>query len=335
MAIVEPAAVVDLSSAAARAARRGHAFGVDVQSTYEIPALGSTGGGSLARRTVCSKQEALELERSWPEADSERVVELRFPDGRLFMSISRHPELGYRIWAPRHGRHVVSRDGREIRSALPGQSNLGWQRLFFAQTLPLAAALQGLEVLHASAVAIDGLAIAFTAASGTGKSSLAAHLVAAGATFLTDDVLAIECAEKDVLAYPGPARASVSAQELRSMTATGRKRLGRRVGASDKPHVEPLPASSPVRLRILYRLGRSGRSGRLLLREQLPPEPRLILASSFLSYLRTRERLLNQLGVCDRVASSVRVFEVELPVGMPARTAAAIVLAHAETMLAR
>jgi hypothetical protein len=334
MAIAERVARVASTPEKPSRPRLGRAFGLDVQATYDIPALGSSDGRSSARRSICSERSARELEREWPEEGSEHAVELRYPDGRLFMSIRSHAEAGYRIWAPRHGRHLVSADGREIRSALPRRASLSWQRLFFAQTLPLAAALQGLEMLHASAVGLGGRAIAFTAASGTGKSSLAAHLVASGATFLTDDVLALERVEDGVLAHPGPARASVSSQELRSMTPLGRRRLGPQIGSTDKPQFEPAFASAPLPLAILYRVSRSGRRGAPRLHEHVPPEPRLVLGSCFLSYLSTPERLLNQLSVCEGVTSSVRMFDLEIPAAVSAQGAAAAVLEHAGGVLA-
>lgn len=310
------------------------AFGLDLHSTYEIPGLAPADGADPVRRTSCSREPADELDRDWLDGGAETSRELRLPDGRLFMSIRRHPRLGYRIWAPRHGRHVVSADGTRIRSALPRRASLGWQRLFFAQPLPLAAALQGLEVLHASAVGIDGRAIAFTAPSGTGKSSLAAHLVAAGATFLTDDVLAVESADGGVLAYPGPARAAVATHEVHLLTPLGRSRLGRRIGATDKPQFEPPLAAAPLPLAIMYRLSRGDGQGRLQFREHVPPEPRLILASCFLPYLRTTERLLNQLSVCAAVTASVRLFDLTIPGSVSAQAAATIALAHAEGVLA-
>lgn len=316
------------------AARVGHAFGLAVEATYAVPALVPGTNGPSPRRTVCRELPVGELERAWRDAESEDAVELTYPDGRLFMSIRRHPELGYRIWAPRHGRHLVSSDGKEIRSALPQRGVLSWQRLFFAQTLPLAAALQGLEVLHASAVGVHGRAVAFTAASGSGKSSLAAHLVAAGASFLTDDVLALERADDTVLAHPGPARASVAAQELRAMTPTGRARLGRRVGSTDKPHFEPASTGIPLPLAVVYRVIRSPQAGPPRFREHVPPPPRLVLASSFLPYLRTKERMLNQLALCAQVTTSVRIFDFEITTPVSASAAAALVQAHLEEVLA-
>jgi len=55
--------------------------------------------------------------------------------------------------------------------------------------LALILGLQGEHPLHASAVAVDGRAIAIAGASGSGKSTLAAKLCIAGASFVTDDLL--------------------------------------------------------------------------------------------------------------------------------------------------
>jgi hypothetical protein len=52
--------------------------------------------------------------------------------------------------------------------------------------------LAGKCVLHASGVDVGGKALAFVGGSGTGKSTLAALCCAAGAAFLTDDLLRVE-----------------------------------------------------------------------------------------------------------------------------------------------
>jgi hypothetical protein len=59
-------------------------------------------------------------------------------------------------------------------------------------TLSLWLELQGIPVLHASAVAVEGRAAVFLATNSGGKSSLAASLMQAGHPLLTDDVLPIE-----------------------------------------------------------------------------------------------------------------------------------------------
>jgi hypothetical protein len=50
----------------------------------------------------------------------------------------------------------------------------------------------GFTVLHASAVVVDRLAIAFVSSHGGGKSGLAAAMIQAGASLLTDDLLVLE-----------------------------------------------------------------------------------------------------------------------------------------------
>lgn len=61
----------------------------------------------------------------------------------------------------------------------------------------------GLPMLHASAVAIDGVAIAFLADSQGGKSSLAASFVQAGNPLLTDDLLPLEATTDGIVGRPG------------------------------------------------------------------------------------------------------------------------------------
>lgn len=68
--------------------------------------------------------------------------------------------------------------------------------------------LRGELVLHASAVKVDGRALAFVGASGMGKSTLAALLCTAGAQLVSDDVLRVGLPGADAgapLAYPGSA----------------------------------------------------------------------------------------------------------------------------------
>jgi len=66
----------------------------------------------------------------------------------------------------------------------------GHVALLVAAAVPaLVLALRGRPVLHASAVEVDGAALAFVGLSGMGKSTLAGLFCAAGAPLVTDDVL--------------------------------------------------------------------------------------------------------------------------------------------------
>ncbi|HEX6902241.1 MAG TPA: hypothetical protein VF789_21165 [Thermoanaerobaculia bacterium] len=62
---------------------------------------------------------------------------------------------------------------------------------------------RGLPTLHASAVAVDGRAVAFLSRQGGGKTGLAAALMRAGRPLLTDDVLPVEDRQGTFFARPG------------------------------------------------------------------------------------------------------------------------------------
>jgi hypothetical protein len=62
---------------------------------------------------------------------------------------------------------------------------------------------RGLLPLHASAVELDGAAVAFCGPSGAGKSTLALHLVKRGHRLLCDDICAIDMASGEPRLWPG------------------------------------------------------------------------------------------------------------------------------------
>jgi hypothetical protein len=230
------------------------------------------------------------------------------------MSIEQDPELGYRIAAPGFGAHLVANDGSLIRSSLPAEEGEIWKRLFFAQALPLAAALNGLALFHASAVVLDGRAYAFVGVSGSGKTSIAAQLVARGARMLTDDVLALDPADGEVRAYAGPARISIERAELDGLGADGRERLGDPLETpteDGKVQLETRPAAEPVPLGGVFLLGRSPSRG-IAIKRDPKNRTQALLAAAFLGYLMLPRRLALHLEVCARIAASVPTFSVEI-----------------------
>lgn len=93
--------------------------------------------------------------------------------------------------------------GQGIVASLPGPECDDEFRLYLWGTVFGAVAwLNGYFPLHASAVAVDGLAIAFTADSGVGKSTLAAALAQRGFAHVCDDTLAITLQDGHPLAIP-------------------------------------------------------------------------------------------------------------------------------------
>ena len=115
-----------------------------------------------------------------------------FPDGTVWTLFYRL-DSGYLLRFPDLADFEVSRDGRTaVAWPVPGVSLGTVEHLHLNQVLPLALSRQGRLVLHASAVAFDGIGVAFTGESGRGKSTLAASFATTGARFLTDDGLQLD-----------------------------------------------------------------------------------------------------------------------------------------------
>ena len=84
----------------------------------------------------------------------------------------------------------------------PGIPDNEIEVLYFNQIIPLVMGCNGDLVLHASAVVIDGRAIAFLGPTRRGKSTLAAAFAKAGHAFLTDDGLILDRDDEDYLVRP-------------------------------------------------------------------------------------------------------------------------------------
>ncbi|MPV38114.1 phosphoenolpyruvate carboxykinase (ATP) [Georgenia subflava] len=80
--------------------------------------------------------------------------------------------------------------------------------------LSFVLAMRGHPVLHASAVQVGGVAVAFVGASGMGKSTMATLLCAEGGRLITDDVLRLDLGD-------GPPRCRLGATALRLRKAAG------------------------------------------------------------------------------------------------------------------
>ena len=315
------------------AAVAGTAFGLAIDAAGFRP-FETLSAGSAGRRVEVVLDDAEVLTRELRASPRACLVDRRFPSGRQMLRVEQLDGRGYWVAAPRYGRHLISADGSRIRSALPRVPELQWQRLFFAQVLPLAAALQGLEILHASAVVLDGRALGFVAASGTGKTSLAVNLAAAGAELLTDDVLALDVSTARPTAYAGARLVNVAPHEYAALDPAARLRVGSVVGRTAKVHLRPREARPSAPLAALYFLRRdSSRSGAVHVRAGEDEDSRLVLGSGFITYLSETRHLLAHLEASARIARAVPVFLVDVPGNRPAGDVAAAVAAHAATEL--
>src|SRR4051812_35209580 len=309
---------------------RTRAFGLDIESSFEAPGLLPATGPAQGPHLRMDLVPADAIDADWRASETTRVLEEHFEDGPPARTIDAHPELGYRLYARHFGLARISQTGDRVMCAPPDDEPWSWQRFLVGRIIPWAAVLRGREAFHASAVALRGRAVAFVGVTGAGKTSLAVQLVARGADFLTDDVLAFSRDVDDVLAHPGAAIASIRPAERDAMPSDRWATLGSVLGESEKTYVALPRSSEPAPLGALYFLIRGDRPEP----EPLPVlEPRLLLASTFVLGVQTPDRLRTQLDVCAAIARRVPAFRLPVVPGVGAAELAATVDSHLDEVL--
>jgi hypothetical protein len=311
----------------------GRAFGLALAGTLALESVVAGTRAAILPDTWLERAPRAAVDRRWRQARPRTLLERRLVDGRVGLSVQADDDVGFRVWAPRHGCYLVAPDGCRILGAPPAGPAWRWERLVLAQVLPLAAVLRGREVFHASAVALAGRAVAFLGGSGVGKTTLASRIVARGARLVTDDVLAVEVAGATVRAHRGGAVARIDPRELRTLAPAERQALGPVRVRGEKCHVTPALAAAQLPLALTYHLVRpaGGRGVRIV--PVRPYDPALLLGSAFLSYYTAAERLRRQLESCAAIAHSVPLFQVRAGAGATSADVADAVLRHAESAL--
>jgi hypothetical protein len=216
---------------------------------------------------------------------------------------------------------LVSPGGRRITfRGLNGAVDETFRRYPYLLTQALSFALlqQGAEQLHATAVVVDGQAVALLGDSGYGKSTLAAAFLRAGHRLLTDDLLVIKESAAGFTGEPGPS-------QLKLYPHTARKMLKRRLGSTPMaPHTRKLiidlPAPSgmgkPVPIRALYLLPRP--DGRRIHRIGIRPlfgrrALLAVLSNVFNAVVRDRNRLERQFLWASRLTQAVPIKSLSYP----------------------
>lgn len=308
----------------------GRAFGIELNADFGVPGLlESVGAGQVsrpgARRVELSLDAGARADVDWPAESAERTFELRASGGDPVFTIDHDAAAGYRVWIAGLGQCLIAPAGDRILCS-PPRGRGRWQ-LLIGQGLPIAAALQGLEVLHASAVRMGSTAAAFIAPSGTGKTSLALHLLAHGAVFLADDVVALEAAADALIVHPGIGLAHAPRTERASLD---RARVGIRWPShpGQKHHAQVSLARSPVPLGAAYFLERPADVEEIEIVPIDPPDPCLLLAATFVSHVPVAHRLITQLDVCSIIARTVPLFRVRTSLESSAERLADRIVRH-------
>ena len=95
------------------------------------------------------------------------------------------------------------RSGKEIIiDPVPGVNEKDLHPALLGACMAVALHQKGYLILHASAVRVNGKAIAFIGNKGWGKSTIASAFIARGHQFITDDVLAISLNDNTAMVYP-------------------------------------------------------------------------------------------------------------------------------------
>jgi hypothetical protein len=306
---------------------RSHAFGLSIESDRSIVGLPAGAGSAGGPATAVALSERGEPGR--PAGEEVRTV--RRPDGSLVLSV-RHDDRGYLLELPGIGAYRVAPDGLLVTcTPAPGLEEWRWQRPVVNQALPLAATLRGFEVLHAGAVALDGRAVAVVGHSGAGKSSTVLNLLLRGATFLTDDALAIERAGDRLLAHPGAAVSNFPRRERELMDGEEAERLGRLIGGEEdaKALLGVDRGDAPLPLAALYFLRRGAPVDRIAFEAVGGDGASMLLGSAYVLSVRSPARLANQLDLCASLAATTPIYDVLLPSTSSARESAAALADHA------
>ena len=232
--------------------------------TYSICGLAIRSDRPLQIPPTAPAPGAPALAFSWPHAlpapePAHWFRDMPLPNGAPWLRIARTP-AGF--WLRFHAKadFLVSPAGDHVACRpAPATPPDSVERHLLDQVLPFLIARRGHTVIHGSAVALHGLALAFCGPSGRGKSTLATAFVNRGARILTDDCLALQPAPAGFLvlpSYPGVRLWEDSFEQLAPgapSTPVSHYSAKRRLA---------LPAADPVPLRRLFFLD-SGPSFRI------------------------------------------------------------------------
>jgi hypothetical protein len=210
---------------------------------------------------------------------------------------------------PGAGRFFV-RGGREVVVEKAAGADMALLRLYlFGSVMGMICHQRGLVALHASAVAFGSHAVAFTGQPGAGKSTLAAHCLAAGARLVADDLLVLSFDKRGgVLAHPGMPNLKLWRDAL---TVLGRDTDGLSPDwwRAEKFHMPAADVSAPVPLTRLCVLDVDADAGDGL-SERLSGRAAAgaLIANTFrVEYLDAAQRRDSHFRDCMRLASAIEV----------------------------
>lgn len=292
-------------------------------------------GGGLRHYRVLGTVIACDLRVcDLPPAGSAAVVAIRRADGPLPRPGALVREIadeeadeplirvwdgvdGMTYWARGVGTFWIAPDGRDVRYTLEADAcHTDVEHLIGGPVSGLALQLQGRVILHASAVVVDGAAVAFSGPHGIGKSTLAAALARAGYPLLTDDMLPLVGGPGGFLAMHSVPRLKLWRDSLEAL-GEDPARFGPVVSWLDKRRLTVGREwgqvwTEAVPLRAVYLLSPHHGPGREVVVSEPPPTSAAfrLLGNMYMAELLRGARAARALGVAADLAATVRVREI-------------------------
>ncbi len=304
------------------------AFGLAISSDAGIPGLDAPCGASNGRRAEHRLAGREALAERLREGELERME--HSGKGAARVEYQERSSGDVLIRTKSFGDHLIADAGRTVLSSVAGADPDLWRRYVLGQVLPLTASIQGLEIFHAGAVAIDGSVVVLAGPSGAGKSSVAGALVASGAAaFFADDVLAVDATSLGLTGYPGSTLMGVPRD--RAAALAGGPIAGPPWIVDEKKVLAPVRGERrPLPVLAFFRLTPDGETAGISFGPCLPNR---LMATTFDGVSRTSERLLRLLRVGAMLAAGGRAQELRYQPGSDPQAVAGALLRRLEEPL--
>jgi len=303
---------------------RYRTLGLRLASSRPLPGLAADAGDAPADLAVDLAPHG----RAWRDvvaraARSWRVHPEHETNGRPVAELRRTPDGGLYHWLAADGTEFALDPARGSlrgtwRPPLTANDAVAW---LVGPVLGFAVRLRGGLCLHASAVAVDGSAVAFVGGSGAGKSTLAAAFARGGHRVLCDDAAALARSGDGFGIWPGARRIRLWSDSAAALFGAA-ARLPRLCPGWDKRFVElaePAAArpavASGAPLRVLYLLEPGGSGDAAPRVHPVPPREALLalLAHSYVGYFQDGPMRARELALLARVVERVPLRRLHVP----------------------
>ncbi len=293
--------LVRWAEAAGVARFRYRSYGLVIDSDFELDGLPAADGPA-------DPSQVLTIVRT-------RIDDPALADRQPMLFINRGDEQ-LLAWSAVGAFRIASTDRIEV-SPVDGAADSLVALPLLGAVLATLLHRRGLLAFHASAVAVNGSAVALLGDKGAGKSTSAGALIAGGHSLIADDIVALDFAEPGgPWVLPAFGRLKLWADSGARLGAAGITRLGPLHELVDKAHyaLADRVSSGPVRLERLYILRRSEAPGvrPLALQEALS----LLMRYAYMARFGSAgfgSAIASYFQRCGRLANEGRVRLLEVP----------------------